>query len=570
MAASESPLVLILGAGINGTACARELALNGVSVVIVDTSDVAFGASSKSTRLIHGGLRYLEYGEFDLVRESLEERTRLLRLAPQFVRPLRLCIPVNNRFSGLLPSMLRFVRLERWAETWTQWRQSHEANHETRGSWLVWMGLQMYGLYAQDRTLPGHSIHNTGEEGLPEVDGEKFPWLCAYSDGQIVNSERWIVALLKDAEHLAAAKDRRFDLYTYHKAVIDGDEVDIVPVDAPGQATERVRPSVIINATGAWGDATLSDLHVDTEQLFGGTKGSHVLTYNEQLKSALHGKGVYAEAADDRLIFVLPFDDAMLIGTTDEPFTASPETATATDDEIDYLLSAVNDLFPTVHLTRDDVSLTYSGIRPLPKSSAKTTGAVTRRHWIEEERIGEIPVLTLVGGKLTTCRALGEQTADRILSLLEIPRIGESHDRVIPGGENYPTDDAALQAELQRIADSHQLAIEQAAAVWRFFGTDSERVLSACLGLPGENVIGTHIPLSVVNWIVENEWVSNLGDLVERRLLLMFERDLSRSSLQQLAELLADCGRFESSEIPGEIDRTVSRLREFYGRTIAD
>ena len=137
---SDVPLVLILGAGINGAACARELTLNGVAVVVVDTADVAFGATSKSTRLIHGGLRYLEYGEFDLVRESLEERTRLLRQAPQFVKPLRLCIPINNRFSGLLPSVLRFLKLERLADALRRRLRKSSGDPKTRGLWLVRMG----------------------------------------------------------------------------------------------------------------------------------------------------------------------------------------------------------------------------------------------------------------------------------------------------------------------------------------------------------------------------------------------------------------------------------------------
>ena len=179
MAASDQP-VLILGAGINGAAIVRELALNGVSVCLVDTADLAFGATAYASRLIHGGLRYLEYGEFDLVRESLAERTRLLRLAPQFVRPLRLFIPIENRFGGLWRSAERFLfkggRGNRAA------RPSRFA--ESRGLYLVQMGFRMYDTYARDPELPKHATHRRTQEDAIEVNA-KYHWLCSYYDAQI-------------------------------------------------------------------------------------------------------------------------------------------------------------------------------------------------------------------------------------------------------------------------------------------------------------------------------------------------------------------------------------------------
>mgnify|MGYP002623090031 CR=1 FL=1 len=567
---SPSPLVLILGAGINGAACARELVLNGVSVVIVDTEDIAFGASSKSTRLIHGGLRYLEYGEFDLVRESLEERTRLLQLAPHFVRPLRLCIPVNNRLSGVLPSILRFLKLEHWADSLAR-RQPHKAaHHKTRGLWLVRMGLRMYQIYARDPTLPSYAVYHTGGNELPEVDATKYPWLAAYSDGQIVNTERWVLALLHDAQRAADQSRADLHVYTHHRAVRNGSRYDIVPAGDEAHITASVEPSLIINATGAAGDSTLKQLNVDAPQLFAGTKGSHILTHNPRLKAALHEKGVYAEAGDARLVFVLPFDDAVLIGTTDEPFPAPPETAVATDEEIAYLIASVNELFPHVELTRDDVALHYSGVRPLPHSSAKTPGAVTRRHCIEEEHIAEMPVLTLVGGKLTTSRALGEQTADRVLKFLNLRRPADTRDRSVPGGEHYPADESALWAEIERVAKHYNITPQKVAAVWRLFGTMTADVFDQCEGLPGETLHGTDFPLPVVRWIIDHEWTGTLSDLVERRLLLMFHPNLSRAALEQLALLLVEAGKLDAGQRSTAVESTISRLHEFYGIKVRD
>src|SRR5688572_3873967 len=185
--------VLILGAGINGAALARELVLNGLSVCVVDKADIASGATARSSRLIHGGLRYLEHGEFDLVRESLGERTRLLRLAPQFVQPLRLLIPVRTRFTGVPTAAGRFFG-------WQPGRLSRQPT--TRGLWLVRMGLRLYDAYAKDAVLPRHRAHRTGQPGTVPVNREKYRWQCSYYDAQIPFPERFVLAMLQDARQL--------------------------------------------------------------------------------------------------------------------------------------------------------------------------------------------------------------------------------------------------------------------------------------------------------------------------------------------------------------------------------
>src|SRR5262245_13763728 len=179
--------VLILGAGINGAALARELVLNGVPVWVVDTADLASGATAYSSRLIHGGLRYLEYGELDLVRESLAERTRLLRLAPQYVRPLRLFIPVRRRWAGLWGAARRFLRLGTAGGT-----------SAGRGLFLVRTGLWMYDRFARDPLLPERAVYRADDPRVPGVDLQSFRWECAYSDAAIRFPERFVVALLQD------------------------------------------------------------------------------------------------------------------------------------------------------------------------------------------------------------------------------------------------------------------------------------------------------------------------------------------------------------------------------------
>ena len=184
--------MLILGAGINGAAIAREFLLNDVPVYLVDRADIASGATSYSSRLIHGGLRYLEHGEFSLVRESLAERTRLLHLAPDYVTPLRFYIPITARWSGWGQAASRFLGLP-----------ARSQRHVPRGLLLVGTGLRFYDLFARGTTLPGRSIHRAGDGHLPAVHA-RYRWLCSYSDAQMGFPERFVVALLDDARRIAA------------------------------------------------------------------------------------------------------------------------------------------------------------------------------------------------------------------------------------------------------------------------------------------------------------------------------------------------------------------------------
>ncbi|MEX2187202.1 MAG: glycerol-3-phosphate dehydrogenase/oxidase [Pirellulales bacterium] len=581
---ADVPHVLILGAGINGCAIARELALNGVGVCVVDHGDVASGATAYSSRLIHGGLRYLEYGEFDLVRESLAERGRLLRLAPQYVRPLELMIPVTSRFGGWWSAMLKFISRGRFGST---------SPSKARGLWLVRMGLWLYDRYARDSSLPDHATHRVGGRGAPPVDRMTYRWLCSYWDAQVEYAERFTLALLEDARAAAEAVGSPFAVLTYHRARRDGRAVELLPQRGGGEIrSRRIEPDLIVNATGASVDRALADLSIESPPLMGPTKGSHFVTRSDKLIDALGGHGIYAEASDGRPVFVLPLGDAVLVGTTDVAFDGPPETAVASADELTYLAETVANIFPSIGFSRGDIDFHYCGVRPLPRSDAANSAGVTRRHALVEhepirQNTGENgdergteddnaapPAISVIGGKLTTCRALAETVVDRVLERLERSRIATTAERPLPGGESYPDGPNAVAEVWRELADRFQLRLEQVAAVWKLYGTRTKAIFdevvsaSAEYGPLGVDLDGCDLSEAVARWSIRHEWVRSVDDLVERRLMLLYHQRLTRGCLRRLAELLAEAEVIAAGEVDAEAERSVRRLIEHFGKRV--
>lgn len=555
---------MILGAGINGAALARELVLNGVAVVLVDAADVAFGATAYSSRLIHGGLRYLEYGEFDLVRESLAERTRLLRLAPQFVKPLRLFIPIENRFGGLWRSASRFL-FKGGKGARPARRRARGKPVSPRGLWLVQFGLRLYDIYARDPELPRHATHDGARDRAIPVDA-KYRWLCSYFDAQIRFPERFVIAMLEDAKQAAATTGGSLEVLTHCRATLDGRVATLRGRD--GAALMRTfEPAAVVNATGAWVDLTLESLKVPSQRLMGGTKGSHIISYCDRLRNALAGSGLYAEAADGRPVFVLPFGDACLIGTTDERYEGDPADARASSEEIEYLLATVNELLPHVRLTEADIELHYSGVRPLPYVADATPASVTRRHALAENRDAPLPFISIIGGKLTTCRALAEETAGKVLARVGRTVVATSEERPIPGAEGYPRDPAAPQRRWEDLSRRLGFSIAQVRAAWELYGTRVEAVLAEDRD-DRASLAATDLPVALVRYAIRHEWVGGLDDLVERRLMLLYHHRLCETTLVHAADLLAAAGAIDAGEVDTQVAACVERLHTHFGKQV--
>lgn len=369
--------VIIIGAGINGAGIARDAAMRGLKVLLLDKADIASGTSSASTRLIHGGLRYLEHFEFGLVRESLRERETLLRIAPHLVRPLAITIPI--------------------------YKQSK------RGPLTIRVGMIAYDLLSTGKSLPRHHMLSPAEtlEQSPGLNRDGLLGSAVYFDAQVEFAERLVV------ENVLSARERGAEVITYApvtKLAAVGEDVMAVEFVSDEQ-TQYARARVVINAAGPWVDQLLERAPVVSSRLIGGTKGSHIVV---PAFPGASSNAIYLEAQTDRRpFFIIPWNGNYLIGTTDIRFEQDPDCARSERWEIDYLLAETNRAFPGAGLTRASILFTYSGVRPLPWTRNEDEQSITRRHFIREHPHLK-NLVSIVGGKLTTYRSLAEECVDLV------------------------------------------------------------------------------------------------------------------------------------------------------------
>jgi glycerol-3-phosphate dehydrogenase len=234
------------------------------------------------------------------------------------------------------------------------------------------------------------------------------------------------------------------------------------------------------------------------------------------------------------------------------------------------LIGTVNQIVPDINLTAADIDLHYCGVRPLPCSGPSTPAAITRRHWLEEHTGCEVPLYSVIGGKLTTCRSLAEQAAATLRARLGLPPVVVSRDRPLPGGAAHPPDPAALQAHWRQLAQSHALSLESVRAIWDLRGTQTEAILAEATGGEPGCLRDTDLPLGFVRWVIRHEWVRRLSDLVERRLMLLYDPRLSEACLVELASLLVEQGVLASDRLETELARTRERMVTHFGKRLAD
>jgi len=484
----------VVGGGINGAGIARDAAGRGLRVLLVEQDDLASGTSSASTKLIHGGLRYLEHGWFDLVRAALIEREVLLRMAPHLIQPLRVVLPAE---AGMRPA------------------------------WMLRVGLFIYDHLGGRKILPATRTINLARDslGAPLKGGAR--WGFEYSDCQTDDARLTVLNALDAAERGAVIRTRT--------RCVRGDRSDVwrLMLAVRGRR-ETASARVLINATGPWlgsfGEGALRQppaTHLRLDQ------GSHIV-----LRRLFdHDRGYIFQATDGRIVFALPFErDFTLVGTTDRSFTGDPATAAPAADEIAYLCSVVNGHFRSP-ISPADVVHAFAGVRALYDDGSKNPQDTPRDYVLAlDEPDGEAPLVSVYGGKITTYRRLAEDTLDRLGHVFG-ERPAWTNASTLPGGD-FPVDGLEwLIAETRRswpfLSDGH------ARRLVRAYGTRVGRILGSARSFDDLGAcLGADLTAAEVRYLMDHEWAQVADDVLWRRSKLGLL--VSREERERLAKFMAD------------------------------
>jgi len=536
--------VLIIGAGVNGIGVFRDLALQGVDALLIDKSDFCAGTSAASGRVAHGGLRYLENGEFRLVREALQERNRLLINAPHCVVPLPITMPAYSWSKGLLHAARQFLRLK--------------SRPGDRGALVLKLGMTLYDWYSGRGALPGHRFFSRAAS-IANRPGLNPAITCTalYYDALIHYPERLCLELILDA---ADSNPNARALNYVSVQGVDGRSV-LLRDELTGD-TFPITPQIVVNATGAWIDLTNAALRVESA-LIGGTKGSHLVVDHPELHRLCHGQMLFYVNDDARICIFYPLGQRVLIGTTDIP-ADNPDSVICTEDETEYLLQSVRKVFPELKLDRAQIVYTFSGIRPLPKSSALTAGQISRDH--SDQIIdsgGAWRLHNLVGGKWTTYRAFAEQVTDRLLAELGQPRKADTAALRIGGGRGFPTTGEQRRAWIARVAQTSGLNAARIDALLTRYGTRAEEVAAYCAA--GEDVpLEQHAAYTrrEIQFMVEYERAVRLDDIIQRRTMIAMLGETTVALLAEIAGIMAAVFGWTEAEQHAEIERVIRLFAE--------
>lgn len=507
--ADEEWDLLVIGGGVNGLATAWDAALRGLRVAIVDKDDWGSGTSSWSSRLVHGGLKYLEHLEFGLVYESLRDREWLLRSAPHLVQPLAFIMP--------------FYRSNK------------------NGPFILRLGMLLYDILSFGKSVPNHRIYNRArtlerEPGLVRTD---LTGSGVYYDAQIAYAERLAVELVLAAERAGAVA------VNYARAeslLVEGGRVrGAVVLDRETGTEHSVRAKVTVNAAGPWIDELLAGSPMGATRLNGGTKGTHLVV--DRFEGGPVDECVYYEArSDGRQVLVIPWLGRYLIGSTDKRFTGDLDRAMPDDQEIDYILAETNTVFPEARLTRESIAYAYTGVRPLPYQPDSDVGKVTRKHIVKNHGPEHPGLLTLIGGKLTTFRTLGEHAADAVGR--ELGRRGRSSTRrtPLPGSSVSPADARAAAAAAVRTPSGPALepeALERLVALYGSRAAEVARLALAEFGLAGAAAPADSLLRAQAAYAVREEQAVRLRDVLARRSMRGLDDDLGVPDAPLVAAVMA-------------------------------
>ena len=530
--------LLVIGGGITGAGVARDAAGRGLRVALVDAGDIAHGTSSRSSRLIHGGLRYLETFDFRLVFEASAERRRLLALASHLVHPLPFLFPV--------------------------FRKGPVGRRKLQAGMWLYDGLSLFRNIARHRMLSRKAV----AEAEPALRTEDVVGAALYYDAS-VDDARLALANARGAHEAGAAVVPHAEVIGFLR---DGARVTGARIrDGIGGGVAVVRARVVLNATGPWSDAVRRLADPRAKPRLRTTKGVHIMVPRERLgnRNAI----TFRSPVDGRVMFVLPWGDFSYVGTTDTDYRGAPSDVRADAEDVRYLLESANSIFPAAKLTDADVVSTWAGLRPLlaplETDGGRSESATSREHEIWQDRGG---LLNIAGGKLTTYRVMASEAADeaaRILRERDGVESGKSRteDLPLPAAPREPWDDFAARIR----AAAALVGLDEAAAIHlaRFYGEEAASVIEEIRHDPalGTRLVPTLPYLRAeIARAVRCEMTLTLEDLLVRRLHLFYEaRDGGLGVAREVAERMA--------AEPGigwdaaEVERQVERYRQAVAAT---
>lgn len=503
--------LVIIGGGINGAGIARDAAMRGLSVLLLERNDFGSGTTSWSSRLIHGGLRYLEYGELPLVYESLHERRNLLKIAPHLIDRIPISIPVYR--------------------------------YSKRGKWILRLGMLAYDLLSIGKDLPRHRMLSREAflEHAPGVNPDHLLGGARYYDAQVTFAERLVI------ENVVAARQHGADVRNYSPATgirVRDRRVEFVQYrDLRTGMEQTARAPVVVNAAGPWVDRVLDTADASVPRLMGGTKGSHVVV--GRFEGAPEGALYVEAAADGRPIFIIPWNGQFLIGTTDIRYDGDPAEAVASREEVQYLLSETNRIFPAADLSFDSLRYAYAGIRPLPRQEKGPESAITRRHIIRQHSIEAHGLVSIIGGKLTTYRHLSQQVCEQVFRMLgrRAPSCRTASTQ-LPGGEGLES----ATAELGRTGGLSAAGRDRLLGI---YGGRAHRILELAGTEPGldRTLDDTRsVPAAEIAFCIRHEFARQLVDIMYRRTMLGLAPDQGRSKAAAVAEVAAAELRWDDAE----------------------
>ena len=490
--------LLIIGGGINGCGVARDASGRGLSVTLAEMSDLASATSSASTKLFHGGLRYLEYFEFRLVRESLIERETLLRAMPHIAWPMRFVLPYHPdmRFESDTPT-------SKLLNTFMPWMRGR------RPAWLIRLGLLLYDTLGGRKILPGTTTVDLATAPEGRALQSRFTKAYEYSDCWVEDA-RLVVLNARDAEARGAQIMTRTQVMS---AEAQDGIWHVTLKDIRTGAEQIVRARTIVNAGGPWvGDVIRDTVHSRSTDSVRLVRGSHIVTR----RLFDHDKCYFFQGTDGRIMFAIPYEtDFTLIGTTDQEHDDPDMPPVCTPEEQAYMVDFVN-AYLALPISVDDIVWTYSGVRPLYDDGSSSATAATRDYTLKVDKTAGAPVINIFGGKITTYRRLAEGVMN-LVGDLSPGRPGKwTAGAPLPGGDFAVSEVEAKIADLARAYPF--LGEAWARRLIRAYGTDAPNVLGAAKAATdlGQD-FGATLTAAEVDWLMDREYARTAEDIVWRR-----------------------------------------------------